>query len=76
MACEYGMNLSLAIQQTENACKNLRKIVEEARESNDPEQLSAVQDTLRNHQIAVVDMTREQIWHQATCDSCRSAQRD
>jgi hypothetical protein len=70
------MNLSLAIQQTDNACKNLRKAVEEARKSNDPERLSAVQDTLANHQKAVVDMTRQQTLHQAACDSCRTSQRD
>jgi hypothetical protein len=76
MACEYGTNLSLAIQQTDNACKNLRKAVEEARKGDDPEPLSALLLTLSNQQGAVLDMTREQTRHQAVCDSCRSAQRD
>jgi len=76
MACEYGANLALAIQLTSDACKNLRKAVEEARKSNDPKQLSAVQETLSNHQKAVLDMTGEQTRHQAKCDSCRDAQRD
>jgi hypothetical protein len=76
MACEYGSNLALAIQLTDGACKNLRKAVEEVRKTNDPEQLSAIQLTLANHQRAIVDMTKWQTEHQSACESCRDAQRD